>query len=81
MMVVFCLLVGTVFSWLYLRTRSPWAPTLAHASLNATAGLPVLFLTDVDIAVGGTVASAIGWIGLAAFVGWLILTRRLTDSP
>ncbi|HIC94786.1 MAG TPA: CPBP family intramembrane metalloprotease [Anaerolineae bacterium] len=81
MMIVFCLLMGAVFSWLYLRTGSPWAPTLAHASLNATAGLPMLFLTDVDIAVGGTVASAIGWIGLAAFVGWLILTRRLSESP
>lgn len=77
MMVVFCLLLGVIFSWLYLQTRSPWTPTLAHASLNATAGLTMLFLTDVDIVIGGTVTSVIGWIGLAAFVGWLVVSRRL----
>ena len=81
MMIVFCLLVGTIFSWLYLQTKSPWAPTLAHGSLNATAGLPMLFLADVDIVVGGTVTSAIGWIGLAMFVGWLVLSRRLPAVP
>ena len=77
MMVIFCLLLGTIFSWLYLQTRSPWTPTLAHGSLNATAGLSMLFLKDVDLVIGGTVTSAIGWIGLAAFVGWLVLNRRL----
>ncbi len=79
MMIVFCLLLGTILSWLYLQTRSPWTPTLAHGSLNATAGLPLLFLKDVDLAIGGTVTSAIGWIGLATFVGWLVLSRRLLN--
>ncbi len=77
MMIVFCLLLGVIFSWLYLQTHSPWTPTLAHGSLNATAGLSILFLADVDIVVGGTVSSAIGWIGLAVFVGWLLLSQRL----
>ena len=77
MMVVFCILVGAIFSWLYLRTRSPWAPALAHGSLNATAGLPILFLTGVDISIGGTTASLIGWIPLALFVAWLAWTKRL----
>jgi len=77
MMIVFCLLMGTIFSWLYLQARSPWAPALAHGSLNATAGLPILFLKDVDITIGGTVTSIIGWIGLAAFVGWLMFSHRL----
>ena len=35
LMVVFAVLVGAFFGWLYLRTRSPWAPALAHGSLNA----------------------------------------------
>jgi membrane protease YdiL (CAAX protease family) len=81
MMIVFCLLMGVIFSWLYLRTRSPWTPTLAHGSLNATAGLSILFLADVDIVIGGTVTSAIGWIGLAVFVAWLVLSRRLPAAP
>ncbi len=52
LMVVFTLLAGIVFSWLYLETRSPWAPALGHGALNAVAGLPLLFLLDVDIAIG-----------------------------
>jgi len=81
MIIVFCLLMGIIFSWLYLQTRSPWTPALAHGSLNATAGLPMLFLKDVDIVIGGTVTSIVGWIGLAAFVGWLVLSRRLPIAP
>jgi uncharacterized protein len=77
MMVVTCLLLGTIFSWLYWQTRSPWAPALGHGALNATAGLPVLFLTDLNITIGGTVTSAIGWIGMALFIGWLVWSRRL----
>jgi membrane protease YdiL (CAAX protease family) len=80
MMVVFCVLLGAIFSWLYLRTRSPWAPALAHGSVNAIAGLPLLFLTGVDITIGGTLASVIGWIPLALFVAWLALTKRLPVS-
>lgn len=76
-MTIFCLLMGIIFSWLYLRTRSPWAPALAHGSLNATAGLPMLFLQDVDLTYGGTVLSLAGWIGIAGFVIWLYGSRRL----
>jgi len=37
----------------------------------------VIFLTGVDLAIGGTLTSLIGWIPLALFVGWLVWTRRL----
>jgi membrane protease YdiL (CAAX protease family) len=77
MMVAFCVLMGTIFSWLYLWTRSPWAPALGHGSLNAIAGLPLLFLTGVDLAFGGTLTSLVGWIPLAAFIAWLVWSRRL----
>lgn len=77
LMIGFCILIGAFFSWLYLRTRSPWAPALGHASLNAIAGLPLLFMTDVDLAFGGTLTSVIGWIPIAALVGWLLWSKRL----
>lgn len=77
LMVGFTILVGTFFSWLYLRTLSPWAPGFAHGCLNAVAGLPLLFLTGVNLTIGGTLASLIGWIPLAIFTGWLVWTRRL----
>lgn len=78
MMTIFTILLGCIFSWLYLNTRSTWAPALAHGSVNASAGLSVLFLQPgVNLALGGTLASISGWIGLALFVVWLIITRRL----
>lgn len=76
MMIVFTCLTGMILSWLYLETRSPWAPAFAHGTLNAVAGLPMLFLVGVDISIGGTVASMTGWICLALFSVWLVFTRR-----
>jgi len=78
MMIVFCILLGTIFSWLYLNTKSPWVAALAHGAINATAGLPVLFLQPgFNLAFGGTVATPAAWLGMALFIGWLALTKRL----
>lgn len=77
MMLVFCVLMGTILSWLYLWTRSPWAPALCHGSLNAIAGLPMLFITGANILLGGTLASLTGWIPLLAFSGWLVWRKKL----
>ncbi len=78
LMVGWCVLLGVIFSWLYFETRSPWAPALAHGSINATAGLSMLFLVPgVDMVWGGTLAGVSGWIGLALFASWLVATRRL----
>ena len=78
MMVIFTLLVGIILSWLYLNTNSPWTPALAHGSLNAIASLPIVFLMPgINLAIGGTLASVMGWIPLAIFVFWLLRTRRV----
>jgi membrane protease YdiL (CAAX protease family) len=78
MMIVFTILLGIIFSWLYLKTKSPWAPALAHGSVNAVAGLSVLFLMPwFDLAIGGTLASVMGWIPLGLFALWLVATRRV----
>jgi membrane protease YdiL (CAAX protease family) len=77
LMTVFCVLLGVVFGWLQLASGSVWVPALAHGSLNAIAGLPILLLTKHDGAFGGTLASVVGWFPIAAFVAWLYWTRRL----
>ena len=78
LMVGFCLLIGIFLSWVYLATRSPWAPALGHGALNASAALPLLFLRPgVNITFGGTLASLSGWIGMILFAIWLVGTRRL----
>ena len=80
LMIGFCILFGAILSWLYLRTSSPWAPALGHGSLNAVAGLPLLFMPGVDLALGGTLASLTGWIPLALFIGWLVWSKHLPHT-
>lgn len=78
MMIVFCVLLGIIFSWLYLNTKSPWVAALAHGSINASAGLPVLFFKPgFNMALGGTIATPVAWIGMALFIAWLVWTKRL----
>ncbi|MFN8533009.1 MAG: CPBP family intramembrane glutamic endopeptidase [Dehalococcoidia bacterium] len=81
LMVGFCVLIGTFFSWLYFSTGSTWAPALAHGSLNATAGLPLLFLTGVNLVLGGTPTSLAGWAPLAGIAIWIALTGRMKTNP
>lgn len=78
MMIAFCILLGTIFSWLTLNTRSPWVAALGHGAMNAIAGLPVMFLQPgFDMALGGTLATPPAWLGMLLFIGWLLLSRRL----
>ena len=78
MMIIFCVLLGTICSWLYLNTKSPWVAALAHGSINASAGLPILFLKPgFNMAFGGTIATPVAWIGMALFIAWLVMTKRL----
>lgn len=77
MMTVFTTLLGIIFGWLQQACGSVWAPTAAHGALNGIAGVPILILSPHDAALGGTLASAIGWIPIAAFVAWLVFSRRV----
>jgi membrane protease YdiL (CAAX protease family) len=78
MMIVFTVLLGTIFSWLFLNTRSPWVAALAHGSINAVAGLPLLFLQPgFNMAFGGTIATPTAWLAMGIFILWLIWTKRL----
>lgn len=77
MMIIFCILLGAIISWMYLNTKSPWVAALAHGSVNAVAGLPVLFLAPgFNMAFGGTLAAPTAWIGMTAFIAWLVWTKR-----
>jgi membrane protease YdiL (CAAX protease family) len=81
MMIVLCVLLGTLLSWLTLNTKSPWVAALGHDSFNAVAGLPVMFLKPgFDMALGGTLATPVAWIGMAVFIAWLVMTKRLPVS-
>src|SRR5262249_61704945 len=76
--VVFGTLMGVLFGWLRLASNSVLPPTIAHASLNAIAGLPFIFLVKgVDAAVAGALWSPIGWLVLLAAIAILYRTGAL----
>jgi len=78
MMIVFTVLLSAILSWLYLNTRSPWVAALAHGSVNAVAGLPILFFEPgFNMAFGGTIAAPPAWLAMAVFVAWLAWSKRL----
>lgn len=78
MMIVFCVLLGAILAWLYFNTRSPWVAALGHGSVNAVAGLPIVFYkSGFNMAFGGTIATFPAWIGMAIFITWLVWTKRL----
>jgi membrane protease YdiL (CAAX protease family) len=78
LMVVGCILLGTLLAWLYLKTRSPWAVALAHGAFNATAGLGFLFLNkEVDTALGGSPLGLSGWIVMAILIAILVWMKQI----
>lgn len=83
MMIIFCVLLGTIISWMYINTKSPWVAALAHGAINAIAGLPVLFFEPgFNMAFGGTLAAPTAWIGMLLFIAWLVWTKRFpVPSP
>lgn len=76
--VVWCVLIGAILGWLYVRTRSVWAPTLFAGAVGATSWFPALVLRDVVPLLGGSV-SVIGWVLPAAVVLFLLPRLRATD--
>lgn len=39
-----CVVMGILLDWVYEKTNSIWAPSVAHGAFNAVATLPVVFL-------------------------------------
>jgi membrane protease YdiL (CAAX protease family) len=75
--VVFGILAGVLLGWLRLASGSVWPSTVAHAALNAIAGLPLVLLRGVDPAVAGVLYSPVGWLVLLATIGLLVRSGAL----
>lgn len=61
-MVIMCILVGAVFSWLRLRSGSVWPAALAHAAFNGAGG-SYLLLARAGEHIDTTQATILGWSG------------------
>ena len=81
MMVVLCVLLAPIFSYVRLRANSVIAAAIIHGSLNATAGISILMVKGGnDLTVG--VPGLAGFIVLAAVnLGIFIYDRFLMKEP
>jgi uncharacterized protein len=79
LMTVGCMLLGVIFGWLYLKTRSPWAPALAHGAFNAIAVSSFYFLNPegLDYALGGNPLGLAGWIPMVLIILVLVALKQL----
>ena len=65
MMCVFCIALGTIFSYLCIKTQSCIPGVIAHGAINSFAGAGLFFAATNDNAIlGPTPAGLIGSIGL-----------------
>jgi uncharacterized protein len=79
LMVIYCVIVGTILGWTRLVTGSIWPAVLGHASINASIGAAYVFSragVEYDQA-QVTLAGWTGWIFPLLFIAFLVLTRRL----
>ncbi|MGI5214666.1 lysostaphin resistance A-like protein [Plantactinospora sp. CA-290183] len=71
---VFCVLLGILFGWLRLTTRSVWPSTVAHAANNTVViGFVNVVPSDAD-----QVAAADPWsFGLSGWPGWIAMATAI----
>ncbi|MFJ6532026.1 lysostaphin resistance A-like protein [Microbacterium sp. NPDC091662] len=80
-MVVGCVTWGVLLGWLRLRSASVWPAVIAHGSLNAAAGLILIFAaTQPDMALAGPLGVAT-WIVLALVAVILQVTGQFRAQP
>ena len=74
-MCVFCIVVGTLFSYVTLKTKSCWPAVFAHGMLNGTASVGVIFLADpmaYDRFIGPVPTGIIGAVAYILVAVWLV---------
>ncbi len=79
LMILWCLLLAPVFTYIRDKAGSAVAAAVAHGTLNAVAGLPLMILSGPRILAGST--GLAGFLALAAInLVLLLVTRRGNSS-
>lgn len=78
-----CLVWGVLLGWLRLRSGSLWPAVFAHGAMNASMGMPALFIAagaplDPALATG---LGASGWIVGGIVIVVLLLTGQFRRQP
>ena len=78
-MCVFCMVVGTLFSYITLKAKSCWPAVFAHGMLNGTASIGVLFLANpmaYDRFVGPVPTGIVGAAAYIVVAVWIVWKMR-----
>ena len=78
-MCLFCIVAGTLFSYITLKTKSCWPAVLAHGALNGTASIGALFLADpmaYDRFIGPVPTGIIGGFAYLLVAIWIVERMR-----
>ncbi|MGO4487908.1 CPBP family intramembrane glutamic endopeptidase [Microbacterium sp. 2RAF4] len=76
-----CVAWGILLGWLRLRSASVWPAVIAHGSLNAAAGMILIFAAaQPDLALAGPLGVA-AWIVIAVVVVVLVSTGQFLRQP
>lgn len=78
-MCLFCIVGGTLLSYITLKTNSCWPAVLAHGALNGTASIGALFLADpmvYDRFVGPVSTGIIGASAYIVVAIWIVWRMR-----
>lgn len=77
-----CVTVGTVFGWLRLRSKSIWPAAVAHAALNASSGLMIIFVqaNGQFSTFTATILGVTGWIVPVVLIAVLALTGQFSRA-
>jgi membrane protease YdiL (CAAX protease family) len=80
MFIVFCLLLSPVMALVRDRAGSVWAAGILHGTINAVAGLSILWLSSADFPWNGLLGIG-GYIALALGVAIVFLMQRGAKAP
>lgn len=77
LMCVGCAAFGVLLTFLYEKTGSIWAPSLAHGAVNAAAGIGILFTHagETSMLLGPTPFGLVAGLPLFALAAWVLLKR------
>ena len=67
-MCLLCIVLGTLFSYITLKTKSCWPAVFAHGMMNGTASVGVIFLADPMVYDRFVGPVPTGIIGAAAYI-------------
>ena len=78
-MCIFCIVGGTLFSYITLKAKSCWPAVFAHGALNGTASIGVLFLADpmaYDRFIGPVPTGIVGAAAYIVVAVWIVCKMR-----